>query len=86
MTIPIQSPPMDPWAPGVRAADVPVVDGGGPNPFDDFSDEFETFDDDVRLEREGRASASDFQDWPDLHDHISQLAEAGILPDLEDYA
>jgi putative DNA primase/helicase len=42
MTIPIQSPPMDPWAPGVRAADVPVVNGGEPNPFDGPSDEFET--------------------------------------------
>ena len=41
MTIPIQSPPMDPWAPGVRAADVPVVNGGEPNPFDSPSDEFQ---------------------------------------------
>ncbi|MGB8607412.1 hypothetical protein [Bradyrhizobium sp.] len=27
-------PPMDPWAPGVRAADVPIVNGGDPNPVD----------------------------------------------------
>ena len=24
--------------------------------------------------------------WPDIHDHTSQLADAGILPDLEDVA
>jgi hypothetical protein len=24
--------------------------------------------------------------WPDIHDHMSQLEDAGILPDLEDYA
>lgn len=23
--------------------------------------------------------------WPDIHDHASQLADAGVLPDLEDY-
>ena len=27
-------PPMDPWASGVRAADVPIVNGGDPNPVD----------------------------------------------------
>jgi hypothetical protein len=27
-------PPMDPWAPGVRAADVPIVNGSDPNPLD----------------------------------------------------
>jgi hypothetical protein len=26
------------------------------------------------------------ENWPDIHDHASQLADAGILPDLEDYA
>jgi hypothetical protein len=28
------NPPMDPWEPGVSAADVPVAEGGGPNPLD----------------------------------------------------
>lgn len=53
-------PPMDPWASGVRAADVPIVNGGDPNPLDtvdvppvvngdeppfgDPADEFETAD------------------------------------------
>jgi hypothetical protein len=32
MTAPIQPPPMDPWAPGVRAADVPIAEG---NPLED---------------------------------------------------
>ena len=27
-------PPMDPWASGVRAADVPIVNGGDPNPLE----------------------------------------------------
>src|SRR4051794_3455819 len=27
-------PPSDPWAPGVRAIDVPVANGGHPNPLD----------------------------------------------------
>jgi hypothetical protein len=25
------------------------------------------------------------ENWPDIHDHTSQLEDAGILPDLEDY-
>ena len=37
-----QPPPTDPWAPGVRAADVPVSEGGEPDPLEDSSDEFET--------------------------------------------
>ena len=48
-------PPMDPWASGVRAADVPIVNGGDPNPLEnadvppgpnggDPSGEFETAD------------------------------------------
>jgi hypothetical protein len=24
--------------------------------------------------------------WPDMHDNVAQLADAGVLPDLEDYA
>jgi AAA domain-containing protein len=36
-----QPPPTDPWAPGVRAAEVPVAEGGDPNPFEDSSNEFE---------------------------------------------
>ena len=28
------NPPMDPWEPGVSAADVPVAEGGDPNPLD----------------------------------------------------
>ncbi|MCP2214243.1 hypothetical protein AB7M42_008796 [Bradyrhizobium diazoefficiens] len=27
-------PPMDPWPPGVRAADVPIAEGGDPNPLE----------------------------------------------------
>ncbi len=30
------NPPMDPWEPGVSAADVPVAEGGGPRPFEDL--------------------------------------------------
>ena len=26
------------------------------------------------------------EDWPDIHDHAAQFEDAGILPDLEDYA
>lgn len=26
------------------------------------------------------------EDWPDIHDHAAQLRDAGILPDLEDFA
>ena len=37
-----QPPPTDPWAPGVRAAEVPVAEGGEPNPFEESSNEFET--------------------------------------------
>ena len=33
------SPSIDPWARDVRAADVPVVNGGGPSPFGDLADE-----------------------------------------------
>ena len=32
------SHPTDPWAPGVRAVDVPVVPGGEPSPFADLGD------------------------------------------------
>src|SRR5260370_34618452 len=35
MAIPVQPPPMDPWTPGVCAADVPVAEGGDPNPLED---------------------------------------------------
>ena len=45
MNTPTPPPPSDPWDPGVRAADVPVVEGGEPNPFDDLSGEFETASD-----------------------------------------
>jgi hypothetical protein len=24
--------------------------------------------------------------WPDIHDHTAQLEDAGVLPDLEDWA
>ena len=34
--------PTDPWAPGVRASDVPLINGGGPNPLD--TAEFEETD------------------------------------------
>src|SRR5262245_2533839 len=34
MNAPQQPPPMDPWAPGVRAADVPIAEGD-PNPPDE---------------------------------------------------
>ena len=34
--------PTDPWAPGVRASDVPVMNGGDPNPLD--TAEFEATD------------------------------------------
>jgi hypothetical protein len=36
--------------------------------------------------KESDTAPIDYQGWPDLHDHISQLADAGVLPDLEDYA
>ena len=39
-------PPTDPWTPGVRAFDIPVVEGGDPSPFadlDDASPEDETY-------------------------------------------
>jgi hypothetical protein len=26
------------------------------------------------------------EQWPDIHDHISQLADAGVLPSEEDHA
>jgi Bifunctional DNA primase/polymerase, N-terminal len=32
MTVNVKSPPLDPWEDGVRAADVPIAEGGGPNP------------------------------------------------------
>ena len=31
-------PPTDPWTPGVRAFDIPVVEGGDPSPFADLDD------------------------------------------------
>jgi hypothetical protein len=39
-----------------------------------------------RLNQDNSNALPDFQAWPDLHDHILQLADAGILPDMEDYA
>ena len=30
--------PKDPWAPGVRASDVPITNGGDPSPFADLGD------------------------------------------------
>jgi hypothetical protein len=55
MTAHTPPPPTDPFAKGVRAIGVAVVPGA-PNPLaepapDEFGD-FETFDDDARLERE----------------------------------
>jgi putative DNA primase/helicase len=38
MTIPVQPPPMDAWAHGVRASEVPIAPGGDPSPFADLSD------------------------------------------------
>ena len=43
--------PTDPWDPNVRAADVPVVEGGDPDPFDDPASEFETADAPLRPNR-----------------------------------
>ena len=34
-------PPTDPWAEGVRASDVPIVDGAGPDPFAGIETEIE---------------------------------------------
>lgn len=33
-----------------------------------------------------QALSSPDENWPDAVDHICQLADAGVLPDLEDYA
>ena len=43
----MKRPPMDPWAPNVRAANVPVAEGNEPNPLDtpareDLFDELKT--------------------------------------------
>ena len=37
MTTFVRPPPLDPWEPGVRAVDVPIAEGGGPNPLEDDS-------------------------------------------------
>jgi hypothetical protein len=36
MSFPFTPPPMCPWAPGVRAIDVPIAEGGDPSPFADL--------------------------------------------------
>ena len=37
MTTFVRPPPLDPWEPGVRAVDVPIAEGGSPNPLEDHS-------------------------------------------------
>ena len=54
-------PPNDAWAPGVRAANVPPVEGGGPNPFEDWSDDF------------GAASAPLLPNKSDISRHLYAL-------------
>jgi hypothetical protein len=87
MNAPIQ--PMDPWAPGVRAADVPVVEGielG--RPFDDPTNGFETAASDIDTRK---VTVTFFQDeyasWlrsdeltlPQLAEHIRCQTAAGKM-------